>query len=385
MQCDLIIKLVFKIPYNGRMRIVIDARMLYWTGVGRYTKALLDNLQGLDSSNEYLVLRRNVDRELWNPSTPNFKVVDVDINPYTIGEQTRLVDVIRGLKPGLVHFTTPNAAFSYDGPKVITVHDLTLLDYDTSRGIGISKRLKKLKRLPFRFILSRNIRSAQALITPTEYVKQQLIDRFRAMPSRVHVTLLAADKNMSTPESIDRFNAGREFLLYVGTAYPYKNASLIIQALALLKAKYPQLKLVITSRPDYFRELLQDLALRLGVQDKVIFTGFVSDGELVTLYRKAIAYVYPSLSEGFGLQGLEAMAQGLPVLAARTTSLPEVCGNGAEYFDARDASDLATKIQTLVSNDKLRSELIQRGEARVRSFSWRKTAEDTLAIYNATK
>ncbi|HUD10935.1 MAG TPA: glycosyltransferase family 1 protein [Candidatus Saccharimonadia bacterium] len=363
------------------MRIVIDARMLYWPGVGRYSKALLDNFEDLDHTNEYVVLRRPEDRGLWEPTATNFKVVDVNINPYTLGEQSRLAGIVHQLNPDLVHFTTPNAPVMYRGKRIVTVHDLTLLDYDTSRGTGVSKVVKKLKRVPFHRILSENVRSAQALITPTEYVKSQLVRRFNVAAKRVHVTHLAADPSMAKPEPLDRFKIGGEYLLFVGAVYPYKNAGAIVEALKTLSPKYPQLKLVVTSRPGFFREELLGLAARLGVADRLVLTGYVSDGELVSLYQKAALYVYPSFSEGFGLEGLEAMAQGLPVLAARSSSLPEVCGDAAEYFDPYNTVELAEKIDALLSDDSRRRRLRQLGDVQYRRYSWHATAEQTLSLY----
>src|SRR5579875_1452626 len=121
------------------MRIVIDARMLYWTGVGRYTQRLLTHLEKLDTDNHYLVLVRSADWEKYQPVNAHFIKVRADVDPYSLGEQTQLLGIIRSLKPDLVHFTAPNAPIAYSGRRVVTVHDLTLLDYDTSRGSGLKK------------------------------------------------------------------------------------------------------------------------------------------------------------------------------------------------------------------------------------------------------
>jgi glycosyltransferase involved in cell wall biosynthesis len=367
------------------MKVVVDARMLYWTGVGRYTETLLDNLEKIDPHNQYVILRRPADRALWSPSTSNFSVIDVDIDPYSVAEQFRLPSIIRSLKPDLVHFTAANAPVLYSGKRVITVHDLTLLDHDTSRGFGIQRLVRRLKRLPYRFIVSCNLQYAQGIITPTKYVKDEIVTRFKARPNRVHVTHLAAYKNAAQPVSIERFHLGNKYLLFVGNVYPYKNAGLILQALSLLRGKHPDLKLVVTSKPDFFRDKLALKAKQLGVSDNLIMTGFVTDGELVGLYRNAALYIYPSFSEGFGLQALESMAQGLPLLAARSSSLPEVCGDAAEYFDPYDASDLAAKIDYLLTDDARRNELIRLGRKRSDQFSWLKTAQDTLVIYQELK
>jgi glycosyltransferase involved in cell wall biosynthesis len=363
------------------MRIVIDGRMLYWTGVGRYTKALLDNLARLDHDNEYVVLTRPADRGLWEPKAANFRRLEVDINPYTVAEQLRLPWVIAGCKPDLVHFTAANAPVLYRGKRVMMVHDLTLLEYDTSRGTGFRRWVRQRKRAVFRFILGRNVHAAQLVLTPTRYVKNEVMRCFGVAPGKVTVTLLAADKNLAEPESIERLGVGPEFLFNVGNVYPYKNLALAIEALAILAPKYPNLKLVSTAKPDYFRDELVAHAKALGVADRVVFTGYVSDGELVSLYRKAKLYVYPSVSEGFGLQILEAMTQRCPVIASRTSSLPEVGGEGAGYFDPRNPQKLAELIDRLLRDDRLRDLMREAGYVRAKHFGWDMMAEETLAVY----
>jgi glycosyltransferase involved in cell wall biosynthesis len=141
------------------------------------------------------------------------------------------------------------------------------------------------------------------------------------------------------------------------------------------------LKLVVVGKPDYFRDQLMDQAREAGLAERVVFTGFVSDAELMSLYREAALYVYPSLSEGFGLQGLEAMGAGVPVLAAKASCLPEVYGGAAVYFDPHNVKDQAEKIADLLGNEGLRERLKVAGQKRVAEFSWRRMAETTLASY----
>ena len=363
------------------MKIVIDGRMLYWTGVGRYTKALLESLEQLDLKNEYVVLVRKADWKLWEPKAGNFKRVEVNIDPYTVGEQLKLPRVIEELGADLVHFTAPHAGMLYRGKKLVTVHDLTLLDYDTSRGTGFKKWLRGLKRWPFKVILWANLRTAAAVLTPTVYVKEQLVGRFNVAGSKVHVTPLAADPLLGKPEPIEKFKVGEGFLLYWGNYYPYKNVGSTLEALKLLTAKRPDLRLVLAGKPDYFQEQLKARADELGLGERVRFLGFVSDGELMSLCKAAALLVLPSFSEGFGLQGLEAMPHGVPVLAANASCLPEVYGDAAVYFDPRDPKDQAGKIDDLLRHDELRKKLVAAGYYRVKVFSWERTARRTLEVY----
>jgi len=365
------------------MKIAIDARMLFWTGIGRYTKALLDELEQIDTENTYVVLVRRADWELWEPTSANFTKVEVSINPYTFGEQWALWLQLRALGVDLVHFTAPNTPLLYRGPRVVTVHDLTLVDFDTSRGRGLGKWLRGLKRLPFRLVLWNDTRFATGIITATDYVHDQLVERFGMKNGRVRTTLLAVDPNVAEPAPIERLGALGRYVFYIGNMYPYKNIGSTLRALALLGEKHADVNLVVAGKRDVFSAALEAEAAELGVGERVKFVGYVSDGEMISLYRGAAAYVNPSLSEGFGLQGLEAMAQGTPVVAARASCLPEVYAEAAEYFEARDAGDQTAALTRVLEDEALAGRLRAAGHKRAKAFSWRRMAEETLAAYGA--
>lgn len=366
------------------MRIVIDGRMLSWTGIGRYTLGLLEGLEAIDQANHYLVLMRPRDRGRWEPRADNFTRVDCDIAPYTVAEQVRLPRIIAGLTPDVVHLVTPNAAARYRGRKVVTVADLTLLDFDTSRGSLARRLTTRLKRFPFRLIFRRQVSTATHIVTLTEYVRDRLVERFGVDPHTVSAVWLAADSDHLTAvaeEPVAGLDRTHPFLLYVGNYYPYKNVRRLIEALALVSKTAPDVRLVLTGNPDDFKGGLLSTARALGMADRVVMTGFVTDGQLNWLYRNASMYLNPSLSEGFGLQGLEAMAQGLPVLSSTATCLPEVYGDAALYFDPYRADELASRIVDLLERPGLSTDLVAKGRERLTLFSWRRTAEATHQVY----
>ncbi|MEU8075756.1 glycosyltransferase family 1 protein [Catellatospora citrea] len=366
------------------MRIVIDGRMLSWTGIGRYTLALLEGLEALDRENEYLVLVRRNDWLRWTPSAGNFARIECDIAPYSFAEQARLPRLLDRIAPDLVHFVTPNAAALYSGRKVVTVADLTLLDFDTSRG-SLGRRLAtKLKRFPFRVIFRRQVTTATHVVTLTEYVRRQLIARFRIDGAKVSAAWLAADSAHLTAaeeEPVGGLEGSGPFILYVGNYYAYKNVRVLIEALALLARAGQDVKLVLAGEPSEFKDALLSLTERLRVSDRVVMPGFVTDGQLKWLYRNAAVYVNPSLSEGFGLQGLEAMTQGLPVLSSTASCLPEVYGDAAVYFDPHDAGELAQGIADLLEQPGRSIELSAKARERLAMFSWQKTAQLTHQVY----
>jgi glycosyltransferase involved in cell wall biosynthesis len=168
-------------------------------------------------------------------------------------------------------------------------------------------------------------------------------------------------------------------VLCVAAKRAHKNLHGLIRAIALLGEQ--PLQLVLPGSPnDYERELLA-LAVELGVQERVRFPGWVSDADLEELYRAAACFVLPSFQEGFGLPVLEAMARGVPVACSDNSSLPEVAGDGALLFDPRDQAQIAAQIKRLLIDKQFAATLVQRGYARCQLFTWRRTAELTLASY----
>jgi glycosyltransferase involved in cell wall biosynthesis len=140
--------------------------------------------------------------------------------------------------------------------------------------------------------------------------------------------------------------------------------------------------LVLAGKKDQNYKLIEAKAKEGNLLDGVIFTGFVSEGELRWLYENCSAYIFPSLSEGFGLPGLEAMMHGAPVVSSNATCLPETHGDAAHYFDPLDTEDIAKKISEVLDDIKLRKELIEKGKKQAAKYSWRRMAEQTLAVYN---
>lgn len=357
--------------------------MIGWTGIGRYTRELLAQLQHLDKENQYIVLLQRRDWDGWDPTAPNFTKQLADFKPYGIREQIHLPILLTLLRANLFHSPHFNAPSLYLGRRVLTIFDLTLVYYRNIRGQGLKRLLYSIKYWAMRLILRCALRRSRAIITATETVKAELVafqgTGWRAVtPKKVAVIPLGASVPSAKPEAIDELGAGKEFLLYVGNAYPFKNLARLIEAFRLLKPDFPSLKLVLAGKPDYFFDTLKTLA---GGDDDIIFPGFVSDGQLVSLYQQASALVFPSLAEGFGLPPLEAMAQGTPVLSSNASCLPEVLGDAAIYFDPTDVKNMAETIEALLNSPEEQENLRKLGPERVKQFSWRRMAEETLERY----
>ncbi|MDA2935811.1 glycosyltransferase family 4 protein [Patescibacteria group bacterium AH-259-L05] len=173
------------------------------------------------------------------------------------------------------------------------------------------------------------------------------------------------------------------YLLYVGNAYPHKNLERLISAFKIVLQKQPELYLVLVGKIDYFYERLQDFVKELGLEKNVIFTGYVSDSELSWLYTHGLAYVFPSLSEGFGLPGLEAMTHSLPVISSNKEPLPEIYGEAALYFNPEDINEMAHAILQIVQSKEVREKLKKVGRVKVKKYSWDRCAKQTLEVYKS--
>ena len=197
---------------------------------------------------------------------------------------------------------------------------------------------------------------------------------------KIVVTPEAADIIKDTPKTHPKLNS-KQFLLYVGNAFPHKNLLSMIDAFARLKAQHPDLHLALAGKKEFFYGEVEKYAWEQGVQD-IHFLDWVDDATLKWLYQNAQCYVFTSLAEGFGLPPLEAMQYGLPVASSNASCMPEVCGNAAEYFNPNDIEDIAGTINRLLLNADLRKQRIDEGYRQVKKYSWRTMSEQTLDIYN---
>jgi glycosyltransferase involved in cell wall biosynthesis len=207
-------------------------------------------------------------------------------------------------------------------------------------------------------------RRSRIVITISEHARQTLIDRLGLEPERVRAIHLAVDLDRFSPGNRER----RPFLFYPANRWRHKNHERLFEAFALLRSRHPELRLVLTGTGHDHATTPQGVEAR----------GFVSPDELVELYRTAAALVFPSLYEGFGQPPLEAMACGCPVAVSNTTSLPEVCGDAAAYFDPLSAEDIARATEEVLEN---REPYVERGLARARLFTWDECARRHDAVY----
>ena len=359
------------------MHIAIDARIIN-TSTGRYVERLLTNLEKIDSKNTYSVLVLAKDRHYWKPSKANFHVVVADFPNYSLAEQIGFYFLLRRLKPDLVHFCMPQQPLLYRNKRVTTVHDLTLVRFENIDGNPL---IYKLRKLVFTGLLKNVIKGNEAILTPTEYVRQDILNfTSQAYAPKVHKTLEAWDAVADRLEPIKSLK-GKKFVFFVGNAFPYKNITAIVDAFAELYEKEPDLHLALAGKKDFFYEQIEKYAREKGVMDRVYILGFISEGEKRWMFRNGVAYIIASFSEGFHIPGLEAMAENCPVLSSNATCLPEVYEKAALYFDPHDAGELARLIGMMLHDKKARQKLVEAGQKRLGDFSWERMAKQTHDIY----
>lgn len=357
--------------------ITIDARIIN-SSTGRYIERLLTYLEKLDSPHRFTVLVRSRDLNYWKPTKPNFTVVAADYHQYTMEEQVGFYLFLKRLNADLVHFCMPQQPLLYTGRAVTTVHDLNLLRIKENE--GMSRPVLLFKQMVFRQLLRTVTKRSARIITPTQFTKTDLL-HFQSIPEkRVVVTYEAADELAKKPTPVKKYEK-KKFIILVGRAEKYKNQKGAIEAHQLLLATHPDLHLVIIGKRDQTSRELEEWAQSEGYQ-QIDFFGFASDAQLAWFYKHCAAYVFPSFMEGFGLPPLEAMRHGAPVASSSATCLPEVLGKAALYFNPAKPYEIALQVGKILDDKKLRTDLIKKGKAQVKKYSWLKMAKETHAVYD---
>jgi glycosyltransferase involved in cell wall biosynthesis len=356
------------------MHVVIDGRIINST-TGRYIERLITYLEKIDHTNQYTILVPSKDLGYWKPTNPNFTVRTADFANYSVAEQTGLNKLLKSLKPDLVHFCMPQQPVLYKGKVVTTLHDFTLLEIYMSDKNWL---VYKLKQKIGYFVFKKVIKKSDCIITDAEFTKKKILAFSPFAKGKTTAIHLATDNIVggSAPYKLKY----KQYLLYVGQQADHKNIRRLGDAHQKLLEIYPDLGLVLVGKKD--ESARRNEAYFNSKQYKnILFTGFVSDEQLNWLYSHATVYTFPSIMEGFGLPGLEAMEHGTPVISSNATCLPEVYGDAAHYFDPYDTDDMVRAITEVLGNEKLRTTMSQKGYEQIKKYSWKKTAEQTHAVY----
>lgn len=369
------------------MHIGIDARFFgpIGKGLGRYTQKLLQNLELIDTQNQYSVFLKQENWDEYSPRSENFKKVLAPFNWYTVQEQIEMPRVIKKEKVDLMHFPHFNIPFFYRGKFVVTIHDLILLRFPTKKATTLGPIKYKIKELGYLAVINKAITKSEKIIAVSDFTKKDIVDYFRINEKKVVVTYEGVDMpriGENTARVLESYIITKPYLLYVGNVYPHKNIESLLLAMKKLSSS-SLLKLVIVCKKDYFLERAINYSYRIGVADKVVFAGYVPDRDLNAIYENAEAYVFPSFYEGFGLPPLEAMAHGLPVLSSNATSMPEILKDAAIYFNPNVPDEIVNLIQKITGDNTLKLQLVEKGLRLVEQYKWSDMVKKTLDVYKS--
>ncbi len=363
------------------MKIAFDLRRIKNPGIGRYMKCLVEAVVESAPEHDYLLILPPGGEEAVVCSGPNVEKITPSLKYYSLREQVDLPRILRRKKIDLLHSPHFNIPLIRVCPTVVTIHDVIYLACreDLPSLVG---------RMYYRAMMAAAVRRADRIITDSEYSKRDIQRFFRAEDDRLDVIYPGVDqsirKNVDSVKLCEvkgRLGIVSPYLIYTGIYKLRKNHAGLLQAFKTFVDRGGDAQLVIAGPMEDGEEMLRGLARRLGVADRVVFTGFVEDGDLPALYSGASVYACPSLYEGFGFTILEAMACGVPVVCSRETSLPEVAGDAALYADARNPQEFGNALYQAFRDQSLRTMLVNKGTTNLQRFQWKHAAERTLAVY----
>ncbi len=376
------------------MKILVNAIPLsgLLTGIARYVRNLYTCLENepdviaeyytgrqavpdmpVQNGHESWIIKNNRFRRLPDPAIFAIR------SAHWLAHEHFLRKNCRKQKYNLYHETGFIPARVPDLPVVYTLYDLSLRRYAHTH--------PRERVLFFEFFIKRRLPAAAHVLTISNFIKDEIIDEFKLPADKVTAVSLAPDPHFSTrsraqiKDALSRLGIPEDYILFTGTLEPRKNINLIIDALPLMKHK---ISLVLAGWSGWGDKKWKDELASRGLLKRVIQPGYVSEEDLACLYSGAKAFVYPSLYEGFGLPVLEAMACGCPVITSKASCLPETAGEAAILTDPHDPQQLADYLNRLIEDDELSRSLVRKGLDHSSSFTWQKTAMETLEVFKKT-
>lgn len=365
------------------VRIALDARKLHDFGIGTYVRNLVSEYARQPGDDTFVLICRPDDIPFVRGLGPRFEPWPDRSANYSLREQLTVPLDLRRAKVDLFHAPHYVVSPLTTCPVVVTIHDCIHLRFPQY----LPNRIAHVYARTFMTI---GARRARRIITVSQASKDDIRHYLGVLADRIEVIHNGLDERFLTPPHDDalarvrqRFLLNAPFILYAGNIKPHKNVDRLIDAFAQLRRDgHQDLKLLIIGDELSQYPGLRRLVHRHHLHAHVRFFGFVPESTLAALYRLASIFVFPSLFEGFGFPPLEAMASGTPVITSNVSSLPEVVGDAAVLVDPLDSGAIADAMARVLTDTTLRRELIARGYARAKTFSWSEAAARTRAVYD---
>lgn len=362
-------------------------------GAGRYINNLIKNLLKSNNNDEFIFTGYHASNEhmhifedfLKNNPQKNIKASFYPVSQKQLeklGRKKFPAIEIRGFKSDILHCPDYIIPPTFNKNIVLTIHDMSFFRFPEFNFEWFVRKYQKM--------VSQNAKKAKMIIADSQSTKRDIIEYLGTEPSKIRVVYLASEDifRILDEDDIDikvmqKYGINCNFILSVGTIEPRKNFKTLIMAFDLLKKKYKfkNLKLVIAGKTGWKSEETFDFYNSSRNKADIIFTGEISDYDLVQLYNMASLFVYPSIFEGFGFPVLEAMSCGLPVIASETSSIPEVLQHPDLLFKPFDEKEICLKMDEILSNDNLSAYIRKQCLTNSGKFSWSKTAAETLDVY----
>lgn len=365
------------------MKIAIDLSIIHGlrTGVGNYAYYLVRALAALDQANEYTLFLNRVNQQEFSVDKPNFNTVVVPLPLRGLLWTEHLYFTKARVDPfDVVHVMMGTGPMLGRKRRVITVYDLALdLHLKTA---SLRHRLYWTQLFPIW------ARRADCLIAISESTRADIKRIYHVAPERVRVIYLAANSAYRPlPRLVlDAFRIARRLtadpIVYVGTVNTEKNMIRLLETYQLLRKRYGiNNSLILVGKPCLGYDKVVTAAHNMGLDESVLFTGYVPDEELPLWFNLARVFVYPSVYEGFGIPVVEAMACGVPVVVSNKSSLPEVVGDAGVLFDPYNVEAMAEAILPVLTDDAINQQMRVKSIDQARRFSWEQTARQTIAVY----
>ncbi|MCB8979672.1 MAG: glycosyltransferase family 4 protein [Ardenticatenaceae bacterium] len=368
-----------------RKRYVLDARTAtdHFPGIGRYVSQLARHLVPQLAAGEELLLLHNPQAHSGWPLPPlqaNVTWVETAVSPFSTAQQWQIPRLLRQLNATVYHSAYSLMPYRPGIPTLLTLYDVIPEQFPQL----VSPQARLLARLTTWLALY----TGNHFLAISEATRQEFLARYALKPEQVSTVLLAADEQFKPqPETAvtalrHKLNLPESYVLYLGINKPHKNLARLVDAWAMVVRELSGAPpLLIAGRWDLRYEMVKTAVTQHNLQNHIRFLGPVDDADLPALYSGARLFVFPSLVEGFGLPVLEAMACGTAVACAQTSSLPEVGGEAAAYFDPTDSTAIAQALLALLPHSAKLDEMAKRGLIQASNFSWEETAVATLTHY----
>ena len=370
---------------SKKYKIGIDARMYGYaqTGIGNYIRHLLKYIFELDKENNYVIFL--LPEEYDNFELPNERIRKIKVSAKWYGWKEQLLFPIELYKENLdlMHFTHFNSPVLYFKKSIVTIHDVTPYFFPGHKMKSV------IRKIGFRTVFFSSVKKASKVIAVSENTKIDIVKHFKIKKNKIDVIYEGADSqfkvinnNQKITEIKKKYNITKPFIFYTGVWRNHKNLVGLVKAFGILKNKYKlNYQLVLGGKEDPYYPEVRKTWEKLGLKKEIIRTGFIKQEELPLFYNAAKLFIIPSFYEGFGLIGLEAMACGTPVVSSNKTSLPEVLGDAAIYFNPNNPEEMAEKMKLVLTDKKLYNELREKGFKQIRKYSWKRMGKETMMIY----